>query len=295
MPHRLIIAPGKNYPCLPPVVKFQDVKGLGNSEQIELMQQLNARCKELAGISSVMVCELVQVTEDFLYCHNKDPTMSAYDQMMAREEIERNMKIEKEKKLHSFMNVTDEISSLSKSRIKGYSEHSRGAREPDAVEHDRIERELDRQQAALTKASEEENADGENSLANDVDDSLEEEDDDDDDYQFDEPAGMKGSGSRYESDFTEKGLLGRGGGGTVFKVRNRLDRRIYAVKKIPLMSEHGQMQQIGKLENIKLRREVTTISKMTHRYVCRMGIQLFFIALAAINAFYTKLFVSGTL
>jgi len=250
------------------------VKGLGNSEQVELMQQLNARCKELAAIGSVMVCELVQVTEDFLYCHNKDPTMSAYDQMMAREEEERKMKMETEKKLHSFMNVTDEISSPSKSRIKGYSEHSRGVREPDAVEHDRIEKELDRQQAALTRAIDEENADGNNSLANDVDDSFEDDDDDDDDddYQFDEPAGMKGSGSRYESDFTEKGLLGRGGGGTVFKVRNRLDRRIYAVKKIPLMSEHGNMQQIGKLENIKLRREVTTISKMTHRYVCNIRI-----------------------
>eukprot|EP00979_Chaetoceros_neogracilis_P016285 scaffold7578_cov123-Chaetoceros_neogracile.AAC.1 len=35
------------------------------------------------------------------------------------------------------------------------------------------------------------------------------------------------------------------------------------------MSEHGQMQQIGKLENIKLRREVTTISKMTHRHIVR--------------------------
>ena len=220
-----------------------------------------------------MVCELVQLTEDFLYCHNKDPTMSAYDHMMAREEEERKVKIEKEKKLSSFMNV-DENSP--RRRLKGVSEHSQGAREPDVIEHDRIQKELNRQQRALNRATEEGNTDGDDSFIHNVDESFErddgdddDDDDDDDDYQFDEPADKNGIGSRYKSDFTEKRLLGRGGGGTVFKVRNRLDRRIYAVKKVALLSEQGSMQQMGKLENIKLRREVTTISKITHRHIVR--------------------------
>lgn len=36
-----------------------------------------------------------------------------------------------------------------------------------------------------------------------------------------------------------------------------------------LLSEQGKMNKVGKLENSKLRREVTTISRMTHRHIVR--------------------------
>ena len=65
------------------------------------------------------------------------------------------------------------------------------------------------------------------------------------------------------------GVLGRGGGGEVVKVRNRLDRRIYAVKKIILESERGAFAKAGAVQNRKLRREVTTISRMTHKNIVR--------------------------
>ena len=53
------------------------------------------------------------------------------------------------------------------------------------------------------------------------------------------------------------------------KVRNRLDRRIYAVKKVVLQPENGKWEKVGKLENAKLMREVTTISRMTHKNIVR--------------------------
>jgi hypothetical protein len=42
------------------------------------------------------------------------------------------------------------------------------------------------------------------------------------------------SNSRYLSDFEELGMLGRGGFGSVMKVRNKLDGLTYAVKRIKL-------------------------------------------------------------
>ena len=68
--------------------------------------------------------------------------------------------------------------------------------------------------------------------------------------------------SRYYSDFNELGLLGRGGGGEVVKVRNRLDRQLYAVKKIKLDPEDPTMKK-------KILREVKTISRMQHRHIVR--------------------------
>lgn len=47
------------------------------------------------------------------------------------------------------------------------------------------------------------------------------------------------------------------------------DRRIYAVKKIILESERGRFAKACALQNRKLRREVTTISRMTHNNIVR--------------------------
>lgn len=99
-----------------------------------------------------------------------------------------------------------------------------------------------------------------------------ENDDDDYDFEFDledHQAMSAHATSRYKTDFIELGVLGRGGGGEVVKVRNRLDRRIYAVKKIILEAEQGRHAELGVKMNQKLRREVTTISRMTHKNIVR--------------------------
>ena len=92
--------------------------------------------------------------------------------------------------------------------------------------------------------------------------------DDESDYDDAEMTPLVGS-SRYQNDFIELGLLGRGGGGEVVKVRNRLDRRFYAVKKIVLESEEGKFASVGAVQNRKLRREVTTISRLLHKNIVR--------------------------
>lgn len=68
--------------------------------------------------------------------------------------------------------------------------------------------------------------------------------------------------SRYKTDFEELESIGQGGFGEVIKVRNRLDGRYYAVKKVLLDSWDQKA-------NSKILREVTTLSRLHHQYVVR--------------------------
>ena len=67
--------------------------------------------------------------------------------------------------------------------------------------------------------------------------------------------------SRYKEDFTEDGPIGSGGQGTVFKAKNKLDERFYAIKKVKLSSNAKSNQ--------KVMREVVMLSRLHHQYVVR--------------------------
>jgi eukaryotic translation initiation factor 2-alpha kinase 4 len=68
--------------------------------------------------------------------------------------------------------------------------------------------------------------------------------------------------SRYQTDFEEIEFLGRGAFGDVVKVRNKLDGRYYALKRIKL-------DPADVTENQKILREVVTISRLHHFHVVR--------------------------
>lgn len=70
--------------------------------------------------------------------------------------------------------------------------------------------------------------------------------------------------SRYHEEFEEILLLGKGASGEVWKVRNKLDRRFYAVKKIAM----GARDRESGLDK-KIRREVTTVSRLLHKHIVR--------------------------
>lgn len=70
------------------------------------------------------------------------------------------------------------------------------------------------------------------------------------------------SSSRYKTDFEEIQFLGKGAFGEVIKVRNKIDNRFYAIKKIrldPTDVEH----------NNKILREVSTLSRLHHDRIVR--------------------------
>lgn len=66
--------------------------------------------------------------------------------------------------------------------------------------------------------------------------------------------------SRYQIDFEEIAYIGKGSFGEVIKVKNRLDGRYYAIKKIKIFQ--GNFLK-------KIMREVQTLSLMHHQYVLR--------------------------
>ena len=79
---------------------------------------------------------------------------------------------------------------------------------------------------------------------------------------FSHPLAVPSSGlvyhhSRYANEFEEQEFLARGGFGSVYKARNRLDNVSYAVKKIVL--KHRRPQQFT-----KILREVTTLARLTN-------------------------------
>lgn len=76
--------------------------------------------------------------------------------------------------------------------------------------------------------------------------------------------------SRYTSDFVEIGFLGRGGFGSVYHVRNRLDNVDYAVKKVVLKNEMFQKIQDGGIGAFnRILSEVQTMAKLEHRNIVR--------------------------
>ena len=82
--YRLKVQLVKKYPHVSPSIKLEIVRGLTQKEQKTLSIALKQRCRSLAESGLVMVCELVQLVENFLISHNKDPTnasVSAWDQM----------------------------------------------------------------------------------------------------------------------------------------------------------------------------------------------------------------------
>ncbi|KAI0635341.1 Serine/threonine-protein kinase [Trametes polyzona] len=65
--------------------------------------------------------------------------------------------------------------------------------------------------------------------------------------------------SRWKEDWEELEILGRGGYGEVVKARNKIDGRIYAVKRIKLRN----------VQNDKIFREVNALSRLNHRFIVR--------------------------
>ncbi|GFR96851.1 eukaryotic translation initiation factor 2-alpha kinase 4 [Elysia marginata] len=91
------------------------------------------------------------------------------------------------------------------------------------------------------------------------DDNSEEKEEEDFDYL----ASLVASGqSRLASEFDLLKVLGKGGFGDVLKVKNKLDGRFYAIKRIPLNPK-------SKAFNKKMKREVKLLSRLNHENVVR--------------------------
>jgi len=234
---------------------------LTKDEESELVARLKKKSNECIG--SEMVCELVQVAEDYLFTHAKEDlgNTSAFEMMEARLAAEAEAQRAQWDK-----NLSLVVEDLSSGHLK---EHS-----PEAA--DKVRREKMRQMTAL-----EENRQNVQRKKSGTETALVEEqkikfEEDEDEVSDDGDAFENGNmlfpstSSRYVVDFIELGILGKGGGGEVVKVKNRLDRRTYAIKKILLEPETGKFAKHDAIKNNrKLKKEVTHISRMMHKNIVR--------------------------
>lgn len=251
----------KKYPYVVPKIDLQEVTGLSPEEQEQLRLELHEGAKALAQNGTEMMLDLVKHCEDFLLAHNRNPNMSAWEQMQEREKNQRLKANEANEALDKIME--NDLSAVT------FDDTSGRLPTKATVGTEDYERELLRQREAFEKARQVRLELG-TGIVRRTSSGTHENSYEEEDFEIDldyNPAAV--SASRYETDFIELGVLGAGGGGEVVKARNRLDGRIYAIKKILLEQEDGAMAKIGALQNQKLRREVTTISRVTHNNIVR--------------------------
>lgn len=278
----------KKYPYSVPMIQLTNVIGIPTTRMSELLNLLQAKAKECADLGAVMGWELGQVVEEFL--------------------VDYSLKLEQENKqrerdlIGHYKSKADDIGDIDNYMINECddaesSDHASNPPSPgrESLDND-IQKETERQMQALNVAEkmrqqrrQERGASGMHSFLPKDPENEDGNDSDDDFFQLSDdykkldlelpPTSGSSTFSRYQTDFVELGPLGRGGGGEVVKAINRLDRRIYAIKRIVLESEEFEEDAISKgsksknqravIQNQKLRREVTTISRMTHKNIVR--------------------------
>ena len=300
----VVITLSKSYPKVVPRCELDDVKGLSKDEEKKLKSLMTKTAEEHVG--EVMIHEIVDSVQNYLYDHNRTPSIPLYKQMQDREKMEetaldvlRRGEVlgEGDPDSETGQKKLQQSGSANKSRSLGdrghesidgpnlrakYHSGERSTSLTDDIAGDKASVSINRKVWDVENKNEYEEGSSEGGetwltdlLKHKISENLMEYDDDlDDDDEHEnnllqqqtllmqqKQGGVEG-GSRYHKEFQEIHLLGKGGGGEVWKVKNNLDRRAYAVKKILL-------NPTDRASNNRIRREVTTISGLLHKHVVR--------------------------
>ncbi|CEG49439.1 pek gcn2 protein kinase [Plasmopara halstedii] len=254
----------KAYPLKqPPNITVEAKHGLSDIETINLHNSMSDFALEKVG--DAVVYDLVVFATDFIQDHLKDQS-SFFDQMMARQQ---DIQLEEKMAQDAFLQRQEEQAMAKNEEILAFMEAERKKRE--AIKSRRRRR---KNRLSINGES----SDSEREIQENVEilpDFNERHTDtimtrtssscsvaESDVSILDAGLAPKQYRSRYQGDFKELGLLGRGGGGEVVKVQNRLDRQLYAIKKVKLDPDDKTMKK-------KILREVKTISRMQHRHIVR--------------------------
>lgn len=252
----LIFTLNKSYPKSIPLIEVSDVKGLSKKQIDELKELLSETANSCVG--EVMIHDIAVAAENYLEDHNKKP-LTLHEQMTNRQQSQINaLKDIKDGSLFTDSKETKEIEDIDVMmevndasidlRRQGHVGERAGSVGSDILDEseDWLQSLLKRQHGMNMGGIEGDDP------SNDSSDSMEKTT-----YQL-----VDGNNSRYQKEFQEIALLGKGAGGEVWKVKNSLDRRAYAIKKILLNPTNEAF-------NRKIRREVTTISRLLHKNIVR--------------------------
>jgi hypothetical protein len=257
----LIFTLNKSYPKAIPLIDVSDVKGLSQKEVDELKSILCQTASDCLG--EVMIHEIAIAAENYLEDHNRKPE-TLHEQMQNRQ---RNAAAAlKDIKEGSLFPEIGKESKPKEVPIEPNSEALPPPRTPldlrkqvhggeragsigsDGLGEDDWLQSLLKRQHGINIGGLEGDELSDDETSGSVEKTT---------YQQ-----ADGSNSRYQKEFQEITLLGKGAGGEVWKVKNSLDRRAYAIKKIIL-------NPTNEISNRKIRREVTTISRLLHKNIVR--------------------------
>jgi hypothetical protein len=247
----------KSYPKTAPLIEVTDVKGLSQKEIDELKSILSQTANNCLG--EVMIHEVAVVAENYLEDHNRKPE-TLHEQMQNRQrnaaaalkDIKNGSlfaETSKEMKINEFSEgggTTETTQARTPLDLRKQAHGGDRAGSVGSEEGEDWLQSLLKRQHGLTMGGFE----GDDPSDDESTESIEKTT-----YQAD-------GNSRYQKEFQELTLLGKGAGGEVWKVKNSLDRRAYAVKKILLNPTNEPF-------NRKIRREVTTISRLLHKNIVR--------------------------
>lgn len=277
----------RRYPLVPPAIGFKNIKGIGRRLITKLHKQLKHEAASEDHRGQGCIALIIMRAQQFLEDHYRDLELnnkSFYDQMVERKQIcdreaEQNRKLQDEMdKLERERQVEEirqkilkkrELFNESKRRRDSQSSNIENDADDSIYDYDG-DLDPDCTTASLTDDTE---------AANRFDELEEEEDDEQTVIRAprrtnfskvpfsksnDEITESRESSiqSRVGREYEVLEELGHGGFGTVYKVRNRVDSRLYALKKVKLNPDNENL-------NEKIMREVKLLSRLNHENVIR--------------------------
>lgn len=276
----------RKYPLLPPAIGFKNIKGIGKALMAKLHRQLKFEAANEEHKGQGCIALLIMRAQQFLEDHYRDLELnnkSFYDQMVEQKQsCDRNAelsrknkddldKLERERQVEEIrQKILRKRELYNESRKRRDSQNSNLDNDPDESTYD-YEGDLDAESTATSLTD-----DGDTNRIEEIDEYGEDEEtivtrsrrstfvgavqEARSSEEINQDQGYPQSRVDLEYEVIEE--LGHGGFGTVYKVRNRVDSRLYALKKVKLNPDNETL-------NEKIMREVKLLSRLNHENVIR--------------------------
>lgn len=244
----------QSYPEKVPVLKVVKSKGISTCDISQLMEELQKLTAKLRG--QEMVYEIAQHVQDFLHKHNKPGFKSFHEEMLFLQQQQK----QEQQQLNSLREQKERQAIQNEVHRKQEALRAEGRQRRESLR-------LNQDPSNLPQSdyNEDHSPESKPSLFKDcyikvTQDCVSGDEEPDAEMCF-LPHDAK-SQSRILSEFEELKFLGKGAFGDVLKVRNKLDGREYAIKRIELNPRNRQL-------NRRITREVKLLSQLNHENVVR--------------------------
>lgn len=242
---KLVFTLSKSYPSDAPKIDVEEPKGLSDEAISELKQLVSRVSKK--SIGEVMCHKIISEVQEFLNRYNIRPK-TFYEEMITRQE-------KQQKALNAFR--AQELSDSKEPQFPEPMPLERNHTTASSISMSQADSDLVKDD--VLDAGYRSSDSGSKQLYSEGEDG-------DDDYEYGTTVMQRNDSStmssRYAEEFQELALLGKGAAGEVWRVRNKLDRRNYAIKKIILKKKDAVLSS-------RIRREVTTVSRLVHKHIVR--------------------------